>query len=89
MKFNFIQEIENNDDIVKIENAEGVKAPTETSGEAFVEYSMDITFKVKDSTHTVKITAYTTSSQLMVQPVGEKAGFKDHLGNKGTPQILC
>ena len=88
VKFNFIQEIENNDDIVKIENAEGVKAPTETSGEAFVEYSMDITFKVKDSTHTVKITAYTTSSQLMVQPVGEKAGFKDHLGNKGTPRFF-
>ena len=88
VKFNFIQEIENNDAIVKIENAEGVKAPTETSGEAFVEYSMDITFNVKDSTHTVKITAYTTSSQLMVQPVGEKAGFKDHLGNKGTPRFF-
>ena len=88
VKSHFIQDIENNEDIVNIENAEGAKAATENFGDAYVEYSMDITFKVKDLTHTVKLTAYTTSSQIMVQPMGEKAGIKDHLGSRGTPRFF-
>ena len=83
VKANFIQDLENNEEILKIENAEGAKA-----GDAYVEYSMEISFKIADSTHGVKMTAYTTTSQLMFQPIGEKAGTKAHLGQRGTPRFF-
>ena len=82
MKANFIQDLEDNDDILKIENAEGVKATTENSGDAYVEYSMEISFLVGQSTHTVKLIAYITTSQQMIQPIGEKSGLKEHLGQR-------
>ena len=88
VKANFIDDLENNENILKIDNAEGAKAATESHGDAYVEYSMDITFKTNLSTHTVKLTAYTTSSQLYIQPIGEKSGPKDHLGNKGSPRYV-
>ena len=75
VKANFIHELEQSPSIVNIQNAEGVKANTESCGEAFVEYSVEITFISSDHSHTVKITAYTTTSQLMIQPVHEKPGI--------------
>ena len=89
VKANFILELENNPFIIKIENAEGVKAVTETCGDAFVEYSLEITFSHQDNSHTVKLTAYTTTSQIMIQPLHEKPGIRDHLGKKGTPRFFA
>ena len=43
-KAKFIHEIQQNPDIVEIENTEAAKAATEVSGDAFVEYVMDISF---------------------------------------------
>merc|ERR1719233_2722263 len=77
-----------NNDIVKVDNAEGIKAATDSHGDAFVEYLMEITFKVTKHVHCVKLTAYTTTSQLVFQPVGEKSGPKEHLGQKGTPRFF-
>ena len=88
-KAKFIEEILQNQDIVSVQNAEAVKAATETSGEAYVEFSMDITFKAKEKTHSVKIIAYTTTCQLMIQPKGEPSGVKTHLGSRGTPRYFA
>ena len=88
-KAKFIEEILQNDDIESVQNAEAAKAATETSGEAYVEFSMDITFKAKEKTHTVKVIAYTTTCQLMIQPKGEQSGVKAHLGSRGTPRYFA
>ena len=82
----FINELVEMESIEQVENALGSKASTENSGDAFVEYSLDIRFKVKDEMHTVKLTAYTTTCKLMFQPVGESHEIKTHLGNKFTPR---
>ena len=62
VKANFVHELEQNPSITTIKNAEGVKAATESCGDAFVEYSVEITFTSGDHSHTVKITAYTMTS---------------------------
>ena len=85
-KANFIEEMQQSEDIINIQNAEAAKAATESSGDAYVEYAMDISFRVKEVTHTVKLTAYTTTCQLMIQPKGEQSGVKPHLGSRGTPR---
>ena len=88
VKAYFINDLIDNSNIVKIDNAEGVKAATDNHGDAFVEYLMEITFKVNKHVHCVKLTAYTTTSQLVFQPVGEKSGPKEHLGQKGSPRFF-
>ena len=88
VKAHFINDLMGYKDIVKVDNAEGVKAATENFGDAFVEYLMEITFKVNKHVHCVKLTAYTTTSQLVFQPVGEKSGPKEHLDQKGTPRFF-
>ena len=88
VKAHFINDLEKNEDVLQIENAEGAKAGTESHGEAYVEFSMDITFKVNNHKHSIKLTAYTTSSHIMIQPIGEKSGIKEHLGNRGTPRYF-
>ena len=75
IKAKFIDELSQNVEIDDIQNAEAAKAATESSGEAYVEYSMEITFRAKDMTHIVKLIAYTTTCQLMIQPIGEKSGI--------------
>jgi hypothetical protein len=72
VKANFINDLEDNENILSVENAEGAKAATENAGDAYVEYSMEISFKASKHIHVVKLIAYTTTSQLMFQPVGEK-----------------
>ena len=51
----FIPDLEEMDDILSIDNAEAAKAGTEGFGDAFVEYSMEISFKVENNEHTIKI----------------------------------
>jgi hypothetical protein len=87
-KAKFIEEIQQNDDINDVQNGEAAKAATEGSGEAYVEYSMDISFKAKDKAHTKKLIAYTTTCQLMIQPKGEPSGVKAHLGARGSPRYF-
>ena len=50
---------------------------------------MDIAFKVKEKSHTIKVIAYTTTCQLMIQPKGEQSGVKAHLGSRGTPRYFA
>ena len=80
VKAKFIIDLHRDPTILKDENAEGVKAPTDSHGDALVEYSIEITFCQQDYSHTIRLTAYTTTSQLMIQPLGEKAGPIQHLG---------
>ena len=68
----FIADLEEVGDIVLVENAEAAKAGTEHSGDAYVEYSMEITFKVEEKEHAVKMIAYTTSCSMMIQNITEK-----------------
>ena len=88
VKAHFINDMLDNVNILKVDNAEGVKAATDNFGDAFVEYLMEITFKVNKHVHCIKLTAYTTTSQLVFQPIGEKSGPKEHLGQKGTPRFF-
>ena len=71
VKAHFINELVNIDEILDIDNTEAAKANTENSGEAYVEFSMDIAFKAGEQDHKVKITAYTTTCSMTVQPIGE------------------
>ena len=48
-----------------------------------------MTFKVKNYTHSLQITAYTTTSQILIQPINEKTGAKLHLGAKAAPCFLA
>ena len=88
-KAKFIDEIQQNEDIGDVQNGEAVKAATEGSGDAYVEYSMDINFMAKDKVHIIKLIAYTTTCQLMIQPKGEQSGYKAHLGSRGTPRYFA
>ena len=87
-KAKLVEEIQDSEDIINIENAEAAKAATESSGDAYVEYSLDITFRANNTEHTIKIIAYTTTCQLMIQPKGEQNGPKAHLGSRGTPRYF-
>ena len=88
VKLFFIKDLLTSPDIVKVENAEVARAATESHGDADVEYTVDITFTKCEHVHSVKLTAYTTSSQLMVQPLKEKPGLLSHLGGRGTPRYF-
>ena len=70
VKSNFVNDLHLMNEIVTIDNAVASKATTENSGGAFVEYSLDITFKSQDIAYMTKLTAYTTSCRIMFQPVG-------------------
>ena len=87
-KAKFIEEIQRCDEILSVENGEAAKASTDSSGDAYVEYSLDVRFNANNTDHTVKIIAYTTTCQLMIQPKGEQSGPKVHLGSKGTPRYF-
>ena len=74
-KAEFLKDLLQNADIEKVDNAIGAKV-TSNSGEAFVEFSVDVFFRFNGSTFVVKLTAYTTSCRLMIQ------GERTKLGNK-------
>ena len=88
VKANFIQELVGMNGIDDVENGVAAKATTENSGGAYVEYSLDISFKVQDKIHVTKLTAYTTSCRVMFQPVGGNPQTKGHLGNKSIPRYF-
>ena len=69
VKNRFISDIMNREEITDVKNAVGAKVDSESSGEAFVEYSLDIQFKVQNSLYVVKVIAYTTTCKVLFQPV--------------------
>ena len=82
-KHNLLNDLSKNDAIEKIENELGSTASS-NSGEAFVEYSMDIFFQCKEKSFAVKLTAYTTTCRLMFQPLRDKS----KLNNKSIPRFF-
>ena len=88
MKSNFINDVTKKDGIESIENAVAAKAQTESSGNAFVEFSLDIGFKVLDKILFTKLTAYTTSCRVLFQPMGSTPQMKALLGNKSVPRFF-
>ena len=85
----FVKDLLNDVNILKIDNIERAKAKTDLHGDAYVEFSLEITFKASLMNHTIKLTAYTTTSQIMIQPLYEKAGAHSHLGNRGSPRYFA
>ena len=63
-------------------------ATTENSGEAYVEYSLDISFKVKEVVYATKLTAYTTTCRIMFQPVGGSTQTEVESSNKFVPRYF-
>ena len=88
VKAKFVHDMLVTEGIVTVENAVAAKAPTESSGSAYVEYSLDISFRVLDKVFVTKLTAYTTSCRIMFQPVGTPPQIKNLLGNKSIPQYF-
>ena len=72
VKKEFIGNLLKNKDIEKVDNGLGSKVASGNSGDAFVEYSCDISFKYQGDSYTTKLTAYTTTCKLMFQPVKGK-----------------
>ena len=60
-KSSFIEDLVKMNAISSIENAVGTKVQTGNSGDAFVEYALDISFIVEENIHAVKFTAYATT----------------------------
>ena len=88
VKSAFMKDMMNTDNIVEIGNATASKAPSGNSGDAFVEYALEIKFKAGGNSHGVKLTAYATSCKLQIQQLGEKPGFHTHLGNRSVPRCF-
>ena len=83
LKSAFMQDLIEREEISEIGNAVATKAQTTSSGEAFVEFAMDITFETEKIKHVVKFIAYATTCKVMIQPIGEKASKShDTLGKK-------
>ena len=89
VKAEFIKDLMTKENIKQVENALGAKASTENSGEAYVEYSLDIVFQVNDKTYSVKLTAYTTSCRVMFQPVGDPPQTRIQPSNKSIPRFFA
>ena len=88
MKANFVNDLLKMDNIEAVENALWTKAATENSGEAYVEYSFDISFKAQDKIYSAKVTAYTTTCKIMFQPLGQPPQTKINPGNKFIPRFF-
>ena len=87
-KRKFISDLQEDPNVISIKNAEGVKVSTLESGEAYVEYMMEIYFKAKSVQHGVKFTAYSTTCQLQIQSKGETAEPQPHLDNRSVSKYF-
>ena len=83
----YMQDLIKMDGVTSIENAVGTKAQTSSSGDAFVEYALEVSFKVDEHIHAVKFTAYATTCKIMIQPIGSKETF-EHLDRKTVPRYF-
>ena len=75
-----IEDLKWNPMIASVENTEAVKAHSGNFGEAFVEYSVEVGFRAGDKLHKIKLTAYTTTCSVMIQPLGEAS--EGQIGNR-------
>ena len=101
VKEGFIEDLSKDNRITKISNGLAATATVNVgngkaavvtgngSKVAIVEYSMDISFGMDEKAHTVKMTAYSTTSSIMLQPKGEKPELFAHLGGKCTPKYFA
>ena len=87
MKMSYLKDLLQMDGITEIGNALGTKASTNQSGDAFVEYALDVRFTASNHTHGVKLTAYPTTCKVMIQPL-EKPSVHQHLGNRSVPRYF-
>lgn len=98
----FVEELSKDNRITKISNGlaatvnvgnsmQAAAAVVTGSGNkvAIVEYSMDISFGKEEKAHSVKMTAYSTTSSIMIQPKGEKAEMYAHLGGRCSPRYFA
>ena len=88
LKNTFIPDLLQMKNITEVKNAIGAKAPSETAGEAFVEYSLEIQFTVQDQIYSIKMIAYTTTCRIMVQPVDASTNTKVVSSNKFIPRYF-
>ena len=88
LKSAFMQDLIKTDGIISIENAVATKVQTGNSGDAFVEFALDVSYEVDKNIHTVKFIAYATTCKLMIQPIGEKSKALESLGNKNVPRYF-
>ena len=63
----FMKDLAVMDEVIEIGNASATKASSSLSGDAFVEYALDVRFRSSDHIHDVKLTAYATTCKLQVQ----------------------
>ena len=88
VKSSFMQDLINMDGVTLIKNAVGKKALPTNSGEAFVEYALDVSFEVEKTVHVIKFTAYATTCKLQIQPIGENPKSLDSLDKKSVPRYF-
>ena len=88
VKSAFIQDLINKEGISGIENAVATKAQTAHSGDAFVEYALEIGFVVDATKYMVKFTAYPTTCKIMVQPMGGKPKILEGLGKRSVARYF-
>ena len=82
VKAAFIQDLKSMEGVTAVDNAVGTKVHSENSGDAFVEYAMDVSFEADKNSHSIKLTAYATTCKIFIQPLGEKSKTLEHLGKK-------
>ena len=87
MKMTYLKDLSVMAGITEITNALATKASTNMSGDAFVEYALDVRFIVSGHNHGVKLTAYPTTCKVMIQPL-EKVGFHQHLNNRSVTRYF-
>ena len=78
IKKHFIPELIRESQITSIKNAVAAKVNSDSSGEAFVEFSVEVQFTANQHDYTVKLIAYTTSCKIMCQPIGVPSTTKIH-----------
>ena len=84
----YIKDVQCMEGITSDQNVVGTKVNSESSGEAFVEFSLDIHFQVQDVLYKIKLTAYTTTCKILFQPIDIPVGTKVVSSNKFIPRFF-
>ena len=84
----FVQSLLQESQIKSIQNAVATKVNSESSGEAFVEFSVEIQFTANEHDYRVKLIAYTTSCKIMCQPIGVPSTTRIHTTSKSVSRYF-
>ena len=87
-KNHFIKDLIQMEGINNIQNVIATKANSESSGDAFVELSVEVNFTVESTEYAVKAAAYTTSCKIMFQPLGSPPSTKVNSTQKAIPRYF-